>query len=139
MLLLVLLCAMGMFVVSLPLPVVQSLRKPELEAMARNMAKAGAHAAIARLPGTVSDGAPYMRRIPLTRNLTGKYAVTSRKSGIPDAPGSSAAEAFEEYEVLSEGGIDEAPGMRYRVRSVIRYPVRAARGRIVQWEETALP
>jgi hypothetical protein len=139
MLLLILLSAIGMYVVSLPLPVGQSRRKHELEAVARNMARAGAHAAIARLPEVISVDSPYVRYLPVGRSLTGKYAVTSRRSVVTNRQDATAHSVFEEYVVLSEGTIVEAPLVKHRVRTVIRCSVREGRCRIVQWEDIALP
>jgi hypothetical protein len=50
MLLLVLLSAVGMYAVSLPVSVGESFPEPYPSAVARNMARAGAHAGIALLP-----------------------------------------------------------------------------------------
>ena len=57
MLLLVLLSALGMFMVSVPVGTGESAARHHRAAVARNMARAGANAAIARLPA-MSGGAP---------------------------------------------------------------------------------
>jgi hypothetical protein len=137
MLILLLFGAVGVYLVSLPFPAGQNVRKYELEAVARNMAKAGANAAIARLPDVMPEGAPYLRTFRVAPNLTGGYAVSFRRleNSIP----ANAAPGGEEraYEVLSVGGVDQAPDLKYRVHVVIRYFSGSARGRITQWEETA--
>lgn len=128
MLLLVLISAVGIYVVSLPYPVGQSLLRYQQETVARNMARAGAHAAIARLPQVIPEDTPYIRYIPSGRNLRGKYAVSSWKSG---AGGST----VEEFVVSSEGTVAQAGDVKHRVRAVVRYSAREGRGRIVLWED----
>jgi hypothetical protein len=135
MLLLVLLSAIGMYVVSLPFPVGQGRPKHELEAVARNMAKAGAHAAIARLPEVIPADSPYVRYLPVGRKLTGKYAVTCRRPVVAKRHGSAADSALDDYVVSSEGGVVDAPDVKHRVRAVVRYSAREGRGRIMQWED----
>lgn len=139
MLVLIVLSALGMYVASVPLVVGQNARKRQTEAVARNMAKAGANAAVARLPDVIPERLPYARRFPVTRNLTGRYVVESRRSGgaTPGNPHAPAGE--DEYVVLSRGGVDEAPEVEYRVRAVIRYSRSSATKRITQWEESPAP
>jgi len=136
MLLLVLLCAIGMYAVSLPGPAGQSLSKYQQEAVARNMAKAGAHAAIARLPEISPLGSPYARRIPAGPNLTGRYVVTSRKTATRDSSGPDARSVFEEYTVTSEGGVTKDPGVKFRVEAVVRHGAPGTRPQIRKWEES---
>ena len=70
MILLVILSALGMYVVSVPVGTGESAGRQHRAAVARNMAKAGANAAIARLPLVSCGGSPYVRRIPVGTNMT---------------------------------------------------------------------
>src|SRR5512147_2240140 len=81
MFLMVLLSGIGIYVVSLPVSVAENTQPHYRETVAKNMARAGAHAAIARLPAVIPEGSPYTRGIPLGQFLTGRYSVTSRKIG----------------------------------------------------------
>lgn len=136
MLLLVVLSAVGMYVVSVPVGSGDSAGRHHRAAVARNMARAGANAAIARFPVVDPGGSPYVRRIPVGPGVTGRYSVTSRKSG-PET-GTGPASGFGEYELVSVGGVTDAPGENVRVAATVRFdPVRGVPGaRIVKWEET---
>jgi hypothetical protein len=79
MLLMVILSALGMYAVSVPVGTGESASRHHRAAVARNMARAGANAAIARFPVLNPVGSAYVRRIPVGRNVTGRYSVTSRK------------------------------------------------------------
>jgi hypothetical protein len=136
MLLLVLLSALGMFLVSVPVGTGESAARHQRAAVARNMARAGANAAIARLPA-VSGGAPYARRIPVGPNVTGRYSVTSRRTAAGSGPAPGAA--FEEFEIVSVGGVADFPDGEVRVTARIRFSagLPGPRARILKWEESA--
>jgi len=142
MLLLVLIGALGMYAVSLPVSVGESVPQPYPSAVARNMARAGAHAGIALLPAEFQDAAPYVRRLAVGTNATGQYSVTSRKtggSGSPPGPGEETG--FKDYTLVSEGSASGAKGARFRVRAEVRYwpsPPSGPRTRIRKWEEKGL-
>jgi hypothetical protein len=127
MLLLVLFSAIGMYAVSLPYSGSGTRPKHALETIAGNMARAGAHAAIARLPEVIPQESPYVRRFPVGRTVTGKYEAISRRT------------AAGEFTVQSVGTVDGAEEAKRRVRAVVRYPSDGVRGRILRWEETGLP
>ena len=91
MLLLVILSALGMFMVSVPVGTGESAGRHHRAAVARNMARAGANAAIARFPVVSRGGSPYVRRIPVGPNVTGRYSVTSRKTAAGNVPGPGTA------------------------------------------------
>lgn len=137
MLLLVILSALGMYVVSAPLGTGESVSRQHRAAVARNMARAGANAAIARFPVVSPGGSPYVRRIPVGSNVTGRYSVTSRKAGAENGPDSPGGSAFEEYDLVSVGSVTDLPDGDARVVARIRYvPDRAGpRSRILKWEE----
>jgi len=132
MLFLVVLSALGMFLVSVPVGTGQSASRHHRAAVARNMARAGANAAIARFPVQSGGGSPYVRRIPVGPNVTGRYSVTSRKIAVENGSG------FEEYELVSVGGVTDLPEGDVRVVARVRFgPERGLlRARIVKWEET---
>ena len=138
MLLLVILSALGMYAVSVPVGTGESASRHHRAAVARNMARAGANAAIARFPLVSLGGSPYARRIPVGSNVTGRYSVTSRKAGaeIGHAPG--AAPGFEEFDLVSVGGVTDLPEGDVRVVARVRFgPERGVlMARIVKWEET---
>jgi hypothetical protein len=138
MLLLVILSALGMFMVSVPVGTGESASRHHRTAVARNMARAGANAAIARFPEVNPDGSPYVRRFPVGPTVTGRYSVTSRKTGAEIGPGPGAVPGFEEYELISVGGVTDLPAGDVRVVARVRFgPERGVPGvRIVQWEET---
>jgi hypothetical protein len=142
MLLLVLLSAVGMYAVSLPVPVGESFPENYPSAVARNMARAGAHAGIALLPGVFPVATPYVRRFALGPDRTGLYSVTSRKTGgSANAPGPGEETGFEEYTLVSEGSVSGARGAGFRVRAEVRYwpsPPSGPRTRIRKWEEKGL-
>jgi hypothetical protein len=102
------------------------------------MARAGANAAIARFPMVSPDGSPYVRRIPVVSNVTGRYSVTSQKAGPEIGPGSGSGSGFEEYDLVSVGGVTGAPEGNVRVAARIRYgPERGVtKARILKWEES---
>ena len=138
MLLLVILSALGMYVVSVPVGTGENASRHHRAAVARNMARAGANAAIARFPVVSPDGSPYVRRIPVGPTVTGRYSVTSRKAGAEIGPGPGAVPGFEEYELISVGGVTDLPAGDVRVVARVRFgPERGVPGvRIVQWEES---
>lgn len=136
MLLLVLLSALGMYVVSLPVGTGSGAARHHRTAVARNMARAGANAAIARIPGMRADDSPYVRRIPVGPNVTGRYSVTARKAG--GEAGRGPGTGIEEYDLVSVGGVGDATGGDVRVVARIRYGSDSAgpNARILKWEET---
>ena len=138
MLLLVILSTLGMYFVSVPVGTGESAGRHQRTAVARNMARAGANAAIARFPAVSPVGAPYVRRIPAGPNVTGRYSVTSRKAAAEIGPGPGVAPGFEEYDLVSVGGVTDLPDGDVRVVARVRFgPERGVPGvRIVKWEET---
>jgi len=136
MLLLVILSAFGMYVVSVPVGVGESASRHHRAVLARNMARAGANAGIARFPAVSPDGSPYVRRIPVGPNVTGRYSVTSRRAGAEIGPGPGAG--FEEYDLVSVGGVTDLPDGDVRVVARIRYGPDPAghTARILKWEES---
>ena len=138
MLLLVILSALGMYVVSVPVGTGGSAGRHHRAAVARNMARAGSNAAIARLPVVRPGGSPYVRRIPVGPNVTGRYSVTSRKAGVGIVPGPGAVPGFEEFDVISVGSVTDLPDGDARVVARIRYgpDPAGARARILKWEES---
>jgi hypothetical protein len=138
MLLLVILSALGMFMVSVPVGTGESAARHHRTAVARNMARAGANAAIARFPEVNPDGSPCVRRIPVGPNVMGRYSVPSRKAAAEIGPGPGAAPGFEEFDLVSVGGVTNAPEANVRVVARIRYdPERGVpKVRILKWEET---
>ncbi|MGZ8429702.1 MAG: hypothetical protein ACXWWV_08430 [Candidatus Deferrimicrobiaceae bacterium] len=136
MLLLVILSALGMYVVTVPVGTGESASRHHRAAVARNMARAGANAAIARFPVVNSDGSPYVRRIPVGTDVTGRYSVTSRKAGTEIGPGP--VSGFEEYDLVSVGSVADLPGGDVRVVARIRYGPDPAghRASILKWEES---
>lgn len=139
MLLLVLFSALGMYAVSLPLSSGDGFQH-HASAVARNMARAGAHAGIALLPRLFSDGAPYVRRLQVESGATGRYSVTSRRiEQTGEESGPARQPGFEDYLVVSEGSAPGAFGARFRVRAEVRVgpnPTAASRARILRWEES---
>ena len=138
MLLLVILSALGMYAVSVPVGTGESASRHHRAAVARNMARAGANAAIARFPLVSLGGSPYARRIPVGSNVTGRYSVTSRKAGAENGPAPGAATGFEEFDLISVGGVIDLPEGDVRVVARVRFgPERGVlMARIVKWEET---
>ena len=139
MLLLVILSALGMYVVSVPVGMGESAGRHHRAAVARNMARAGANAAIARFPVVSPGGSPYVRRIPVGPTVTGRYSVTSRKAGAEIGLGPGAVPGFEEYEVVSVGSATDLPDGDVRVVARVRYgpDLSGPRARILKWEESA--
>src|SRR5512141_248452 len=137
MLLLIILSALGMYVISAPLGTGQNSGRHHRAAVARNMARAGANAAIARLPVETPVGSPYIRRIPVGSNVTGRYSVTSRKAGAGIDTGSPGGAGFSEYDLVSVGSVTDLPDGDARVVARIRFgPERdVLRARILKWEE----
>jgi hypothetical protein len=136
MLLLVFLSALGMFMVSVPVGTGESVARRHRAAVARNMARAGANAAIARYPLVNPGGSPYVRRIPVGPNVTGRYSVTSRKAGAEIGPGP--ASRFEEIDLVSVGSVTDPRDAEARVVARIRYgpDPDGPRARILKWEES---
>jgi hypothetical protein len=138
MLILVILSAIGMYVVSVPVGTGENASRHHRAAVARNMARAGANAAIARFPVVSPDGSPYVRRIPVGPTVTGRYSVTSRKAGAEIGPGPGAVPGFEEVELISVGGVTDLPAGDVRVVARIRYgpDPTGHKARILIWEES---
>jgi len=138
MLLLVILSALGMYVVSAPVGMGESAGRHHRAAVARNMARAGANAAIARFPVVSPGDSPYVRRIPVGPNVTGRYSVTSRKAGAEIGTGSAGGSGFVEYDLVSVGSVTDLPDGDTRVVARIRYGPELAgpRARILKWEES---
>jgi hypothetical protein len=136
MLLLVLLSGLGMFMVSVPVGTGESAARHHRAAVARNMARAGANAAIARFPVMNGSGSPYVRRIPVGPNVTGRYSVTSQKAAAGNAP--APGTGFEEYDVVSVGSVADLPGGDARVVARVRYGpgLPGPKPRILKWEES---
>ncbi len=137
MLLLVVLSALGMYLVSAPVGTGESSRRHHRAAVARNMARAGANAAIARFPLVSPGGSPYVRRIPVGPEVTGQYLVTSRKAGTGTV--SAPTTGSEEYELVSVGSVTNPPSGEVRVVARIRYApgLPGPKTRILKWEESA--
>ena len=141
MLLLVLLSAAGMYVVSRSsVPSGEGAVPFRQAAVARNLARAGAHAAIARLPEISPDGAPYVRSLQAGPDPAGHYSVTVRKTGRNGEPtGRGAESTFERYEIVSDGTVPGSPAWTARVRAEVHFgPLRspAPAAKIRRWEET---
>ncbi|MDP2657316.1 MAG: hypothetical protein Q8O78_02745 [Candidatus Deferrimicrobium sp.] len=139
MLLLVILSALGMYAVSVPIGTGESAGRHHRAAVARNMARAGANAAIARFPLVSPGDSPYVRRIPVGPTVTGRYTVTSRKAGAEIGTGSAAGSGFVEYDLLSVGSVTDLPDGEARVVARIRYgpDLPGPKARILKWEESA--
>lgn len=140
MLLLVLFSALGMYAVSLPVSTGDGFPPHYPSAVARNMARAGAHAGIALLPRLFSDASPYVRRLPVERNAAGRYSVTSRRiHRAEESSGSANQPEFVDYQLVSEGSASGASRARFRVRAEVRigpHPAGGPRMRILRWEES---
>jgi hypothetical protein len=136
MLLLVILSALGMFMVSVPAGTGESASRHHRAVVARNMARAGANAAIARFPVMSGGGSPYVRRIPVGPSVTGRYSVTSQKAAVGDVPGPGAG--FEEYDLVSVGNVIDLPVEDVRVVARIRYrsELTGRKAHILRWEES---
>ena len=138
MLLLVILSALGMFMVSVPVGTGESTSRHHRAAVARNMARAGAHAAIARFPLVRPGGSQYVRRIPVGPNVTGRYSVTSQKTVAEIGSVSGSGSGFEEYDLVSVGSVTDLPEEDVRVVARIRYgnDLAGPKSRILKWEES---
>jgi len=141
MLLLVLLSAAGMVVVSrLSVPSGERAVPFRQAAVAGNLARAGAHAAIARLPATSPGGAPYVRRLQAGPDPAGQYSVTVRKTGPNgEPPGRGTGSTFVRYEIVSDGSVPGSPAWTARVRAEVQFgPIGspAPTAKIRTWEET---
>ncbi len=136
MLLLVILSAIGMYVISIPVATGGSSSRHHRAAVARNMARAGANAAIARFPVVIPGRSPYVRRIRTGPNVTGRYSVTSRKAGAEIEPGP--APGFEDYDLVSVGSVNDLPDGDARVVARIRVgpDLDGRRVRILKWDES---
>jgi len=137
MLLLIILSALGMYVVSAPVGSRESVGRHHRAAVARNMARAGVNAAIARLPMVSPGGSPYVRRIPVGPKVTGRYSVTSRRIG--GETGADPGSGFEEYDLVSVGSVTDLPAVDARVEARIRFRPDPGRHKvhILKWEESA--
>ena len=140
MLLLVILSAIGMYVVSVPVGTGESAGRHHRAAVARNMARAGANAAIARFPVVSPGGSPYVRRIPVGPDVTGRYSVTSQKTAAEIGPVSGSGSGFEEYDLVSVGSVTDRSAGDVRVVVRIRFApgLPGPKARILKWEESAL-
>lgn len=141
MLLLVLLSAAGMYIVSRSsVPSGEGAVPFRQAAVSRNIARAGAHAAIAMLPETFPDGMPYVRRLRAGPDPAGQYSVTVRKTGQGgNAPGRGTVPSFERYEIVSDGTVQDSPAWTARVRVDVQFgPLSsiAPAAKIRKWEET---
>jgi hypothetical protein len=136
MLLLVILSALGMFLVSVPAGTGESASRHHRAVVARNMARAGANAAIARFPVTSRGGTPYVRRIPVGQNVTGRYSVTSQKAAAGNVPGPGSG--IEEYDLVSVGSVTDLSVGDVRVVARVRYRSDPAgrKAHILRWEES---
>jgi len=136
MFLLILLSGLGMILVSVPVGTGEGASRYHRAAVARNMARAGANAAIARIPLVSPVGSPYVRRLPVGPDMTGRYSVTSRKIGAET--GTGPASGFEEYELISESSVTDLPSGDVRVTARIRYTpdLPGPKTRILKWEES---
>jgi len=139
MLLLVILSAFGMYAVSVPVGMGESASRHYRATVARNMARAGANAAIARFPVVSPVGSPYVRRIPVGPDVTGRYTVTSRNTGTKVGP--DPASGFGEYDLVSVGSVTDLRGGDVRVVARIRYAphLPGPKTRILKWEESGPP
>jgi len=139
MLLLIILSALGMYVVSVPVGLGESAGRNHRAAVARNMARAGANAAIARFPVVSPGGSPYVRRIPVGPDVTGRYSVTSQKTAAEIGPVSGSGSGFEEYDLVSVGSVTDRSAGEVRVVARIRYSrdLPGPKARILKWEESA--
>ena len=144
-LLLVLLNAVGMYAVSLTGSVTEGQQLHYQAAVARNMARAGAHAAVASLPEVFPHATPYVRRMAIGPDMSGRYSVTSRIAGeAQEASGNGIV--FEDYAIISEGTASGFTGGPVRVRAEVRVgrvpasksggQAPAIRARILKWEES---
>ena len=135
MLLLIILSALGMYVVSAPLGTGENSGRHHRAAVARNMARAGVNVAIARLPVVTPVGSTYVRRIPVGPNVTGRYSVTSQKAAAGNVLGLGAG--FAEYDMVSVGSVTDLPDGDVRVVARIRFGPEGdgLRARILKWEE----
>ena len=138
MLLLVILSALGMFMVSVPVGTGEGAGRRHRAAVARNMARAGANAAIARIPVVSPGSSPYVRRIPVGPDVTGRYSVTSRNAGAEMGTGSAGGSGFEEYDLVSVGSVTDRSAVEVRVVARIRYApdLPGPKARILKWEES---
>jgi hypothetical protein len=136
MLLLILLSALGMYVVSAPVGSGDNFSRHHGAAVARNMARAGASAATARFPLVDPIGSPYVRRFPVGPDMTGRYSVTSRKVG--GETGVDPATRFEEYDLVSVGSVVDHPDGEVRVEARIRLRPDPGRRKahVLKWEES---
>jgi len=141
MLLLVMLSAIGMLMVSVPAGTGAGADRYYRAAVARNMARAGANAAIARLPLVTPGGSPYVRRISVGPDVTGRYSVTSRIAGAKTGSGFTAVLGFEEYDLVSVGSVTDRSVGEVRVMAKIRYSpdLPGPKAQILKWEESGLP
>jgi hypothetical protein len=139
MLLLVILSAIGMVMVSVPVGTGEGAGRYHRAAVARNMARAGANAAIARLPLMTPSGSPYVRLIPVGQDVTGRYSVTSQKAVAEIGPVSGSGSGFEEYDLVSVGSVTDRSAGEVCVVARIRYSrdLPGLRARILKWEESA--
>ena len=135
MLLLVMISAAGVYVVSLPQPSNKDLYVRQREAVAKYMAIAGVHAAIARLPDS-SDGLPYVRHFVIAPNMTGKYTVFLQESGRTSKRESAGKSLEREYVVVSEGSVVRFEDKKHIVQATVRHSQGKRKTRILLWPES---
>ena len=138
MLLLVILSAVGMYFVSVPAGRGETSGRQHRAAVARNMARAGANAAIARFPMVDPEGSPYIRRIPVGPNVTGRYSVTSRKAAAGFVPGSAGGSGIRGVRSGLRGKRDRSSRWRCACRGEdpIRSRFPGGKVLILKWEES---
>ena len=85
-------------------------------------------------------GSPYVRRIPVGPDVTGRYSVTSRNAGAEMGTGSAGGSGFEEYDLVSVGSVTDRSAGDVRVAARVRYApdLPGPKARILKWEESAL-
>ena len=133
MLFLVLISAVGIYVISLQYPVGHNQNRYEREVAAKWMAIAGVHSAVARIQQEASQDLPYVRYFDGCRGITGRYSVSFRQSQ-KSIGGRLAGE--KEYIVLSEGSVVQSGGVRHMIRATVLCLPKERKCRIALWEES---
>jgi hypothetical protein len=85
---------------------------------------------------TNRGGTPYVRRIPVGQNVTGRYSVTSQKVPAGNTPGPGSG--IEEYDLVSVGSVTDLSVVDVRVVARVRYSSDPAgrKAHILRWEES---
>ena len=135
MLLLVLISAIGIYVISLQHPASRSRNRHEREAVVKWMAVAGVHSAIARISQGESESPPYVRYFDVGRNMTGMYSVFFNESEKTSDHELAVDSSAKEYVVLSEGSIVYYGDVRHIVRATVLCFPEERKCRIALWEE----